>query len=83
MLHNYITMHGAKEHNCTKFIHYLHLLYFFCMSRCHILHLQGKILCSSFKTRYCYEVTKCGLYNSYFVNDEPFKAYLLRDAPTV
>jgi len=83
MLHNYIKIHGPKEHKCTKFIHYLHLLYFFCMFRYHILHFQEKMLCSSLKTRYCCGVTKFGLYSSYIVNDEPSKTYLSRDTPTV
>ena len=53
---------------CTLFIHYTHLLYFFCMFLCHIRHHQGDLTCPLLKTICCYVAINYGFYNRYVVN---------------
>ena len=53
---------------CTVFIHYIHLLYFSYLFRCHIYHHQGGHLCTLLKISYCYEAINYGVYSRYGVN---------------
>ena len=56
-------------------IHYIHLLFFSYVPRCHVRNQWGELLCPFLKTVYCYVAINSSFYSNYIINYKRYNIY--------